>query len=40
MKATFLRLLLIVTILVTDCSVGERTKTLDIADIGWLRIPL
>ena len=35
MKATFLGLLLIVTTLVTGCSVGERTKTLDIADIGW-----
>ena len=35
MKATFLGLLLIVTTLVTGCSVGGRTKTLDIADIGW-----
>ena len=35
MKATFLGLLLIVTALATGCGVGDRTKTLDIADIGW-----
>lgn len=35
MKATFLGLLLIVTTLATGCSADNRTKTLDLADIGW-----
>ncbi len=35
MKATFLGLLLIVTTLATGCGVGDRSKTLAIADIGW-----
>lgn len=35
MKAAFLELLLIVTTLVTGSSLGERTKTLDIANTGW-----
>ena len=35
MKATFVGLLLFVTALATGCGTADRTKTLDIADIGW-----